>query len=395
VNVLGLAGFFGLAQASKFSAVLLGPVVVVLLLVRVCRPKAWRCRIGPPRDLALLKSRAIAAIATVVLLVLVSWLMIWTVYGFRYAPESSARWQFRLQDIPAAKERVPRLANVMGWVDEHRLLPNAYTQGFLLGQVKAQQRGTFLAGKFSREGWWYYFPVAFLIKTPVAMILLSVAGAALCAARPKTFLDNELFAVLPVVAFLAAAMTTKLNIGLRHILPVYPFALLLAGKAAAECLGGKRKTLWAALAVLCLLQLVEFARIRPDYLAFFNQFVGGPGNGHKYLVDSNLDWGQDLKPLKNWMDRNNVTHINLSYFGTADPAYYGIKCTHLPGAPFYVNDLIERPRLPGFVAVSVTNLRGVYFEDAGRAFYRPLLERKPDAVIGYSIHLYRVEREWW
>jgi hypothetical protein len=60
-----------------------------------------------------------------------------------------------------------------------------------------------------------------------------------------------------------------------------------------------------------------------------------------------------------------------------------------------VNDLIERPRLPGFVAVSVTNLRGVYFEDAGRAFYRPLLERKPDAVIGYSIHLYRVEREWW
>jgi hypothetical protein len=394
-NLLGLTTFFGLAHVSKFSAILLGPAVLVLLVLRVCRQEAWPCKIGAPRELVSLTSRAFAGTLTLALLALVTWAMIWTVYGFRYLPSASNAWQFRFQDEPVATQRVPVLANAVKWADEHRLLPNAYTQGFLLSQVKAQQRGTFLAGKFSREGWWYYFPVAFVIKTPVALILLFFAGAVLCAIRWKTFGQNEMFVVLPLVVYLVVAMTAKLNIGLRHILPIYPFVLLLASKAAAECLGSKRRALAYALGVLCLSQVLEFVRAYPHCLAFFNQFVGGPRNGHKFLVDSNLDWGQDLKPLKTWMDRNDVQHINLSYFGTADPAYYQINCTHLPGTPFYDQQLIAKPRLPGYVAVSVTNLRGVYFDEDGRAFYRPLLDRAPSAVIGYSIHVYWVDREWW
>ena len=90
-----------------------------------------------------------------------------------------------------------------------------------------------------------------------------------------------------------------------------------------------------------------------------------------------------------------MQHINLSYFGTADPEYYGIHCTHMIGAPVFVGPKVFLPRLPGYVAVSVTNLRGVYLNDTGKAFYRPLLERTPDAVIGYSIHVYWVEHPWW
>jgi hypothetical protein len=394
-NLLGLTAFFGLAHVSKFSAILLGPLVLVLLAVRVCRKSAWPCKIGQPHDLVSLKQRAVVAAGTFVLLVLVTWGAVWAFYGFRYLPSSSGTWQFRFQDDPGAKERVPVIANVVDWADNHRLLPNAYTQGFLLSQIKAQQRGTFLAGKFSRKGWWYYFPVAFLIKTPVALIVLFLTGAILCAIRYRTFLQNELFVLLPLVFYLGAAMTAKLNIGLRHILPIYPFVLLLAGKTAGECFTGKRRAFAYLLGALCLSQVVEFVRVYPHDLAFFNQFVGGPSNGHKFLVDSNLDWGQDLKPLKKWMDKTGVPHINLSYFGTADPEYYGINCTHLPGAPFFDEQLVARPQLPGYVAVSVTNLRGVYLNDAGRAFYRPLLERQPLAIIGYSIHVYWVDREWW
>jgi hypothetical protein len=394
-NLLGLTGFFALAHVSKFSAILLGPLVLALLAVRVYRKSAWPCKIGQVRALTSLKSRALFATGALAVLALVMWVTIWTVYGFRYLPSASSTWQFRFQDEPGAKERVPVLAGVVNWADEHRLLPNAYTQGFLLTQIKAQQRGAFLAGQFSREGWWYYFPVAFLIKTPVALIVLFLAGVALCAIRWRTLTQNELFMLLPLAAYLAATMTAKLNIGLRHILPIYPFVLLLAGKTVAECLVSKRRALACLLGALCLSQVVELARVYPHYLAFFNQFIGGPRNGNEYLVDSNLDWGQDLKPLKAWMDKNNVVHINLSYFGTADPAYYGINCTHLPGAPFFDEQLIAGPQLPGYVAVSVTNLRGVYLSEAGRAFYRPLLERTPSAVIGYSIHVYWVEREWW
>jgi hypothetical protein len=191
-------------------------------------------------------------------------------------------------------------------------------------------------------------------------------------------------------------MTARINIGLRHILPIYPLVMLAAAAAAKELLGTKRSRGPIVLAVLTLFWLFEFGRSYPDNLAFFNQLVGGPANGAKYLVDSNLDWGQDLKPLKAWMDRNGVANINLAYFGSADPAYYHITCTYLPGSPFFVPDeSIGLPQLPGYVAVSVTVLTGVYFDERGRAFYKALREQEPLAAIGHSIHVYRVDRPWW
>jgi len=215
-------------------------------------------------------------------------------------------------------------------------------------------------------------------------------GLALCVIRWRRFLDDTVYTLLPLAVFLVAAMTAKLNIGARHILTIYPFVLLLAGCAVNKFYGAPRKSFRLLLVSLCLLAISEFISIYPHYLAFFNQFTGGPRNGHKYLIDSNLDWGQDLKGLKHWMDEHDVRHINLSYFGTADPAYYRIDCTHLPGEPFFDEKLTGDPRLPGFVAVSVTNLRGLYFPDNARNLYKPLLDMKPAAVIGYSIYVYRV-----
>jgi dolichyl-phosphate-mannose-protein mannosyltransferase len=394
-NLFGLTAFFALAQASKFSAVLLGPVALVLLVARACQQSAWPVHIGNWTGLSTWWTRLSAAAIIFATLVLASWLVIWAAYNFRYLPSAVPEWRMEFHKDPVILERIPTLTRAVTWVDEHHLLPNAYNEGFLLGQIKAQKRSGFLAGSYRMDGWWWFFPFAFLIKTPIAVIVLFAAGVILAVSQRRRFIDDAIYALLPAGAFLAAAMLAKLNIGLRHILPVYPFVLLLAGYAIARLCAERPRPLRPALAALCLLTIVEFGLVCPHYLAFFNQFVGGPRHGHEYLVDSNIDWGQDLKGLKQWMDQYDVRHINLGYFGTADPNYYGIDCTYLPGGPFFDDKLVSTPRLPGFVAVSVTNLRGLYFLPAQRDLYKPLLDMEPAAVIGYSIYVYWVDRPWW
>jgi hypothetical protein len=379
-NIAGLTAFFTLAIVSKFSAILLWPIVVVLLGIA-----SLRLRMLPVSK----------ACAIVVLLTASAWIGIWAVYGFRYAPSSSATWLFRFQDLDPLRERVPRLTAIVAWVDSNRLLPNVFTQGFLIGQAKAQTRSAFLAGDFSNTGWWYFFPIAFLIKTPIVTILLLLKG--LVASRPWQIsrLGTATFAIVPIALYMASSMFSRLNIGLRHILPIYPFVLLLCAMAAKDLLDRRRSGAKIVVALTAIWAL-EVGWNYPDNLAFFNALVGGPRHGAEYLVDSSLDWGQDLKPLKRWMDRNGVGHVGLTYFGSADPAYYKIDCTYLPGSPFFVPpESIREPRLPGYVAASVTNLSGVYVDPRSRDFYEPLRSRTPVASIGKSINVYWVERPWW
>jgi hypothetical protein len=214
-------------------------------------------------------------------------------------------------------------------------------------------------------------------------------------AKTRSLLVLESFLLVPLVAILVSGMAFNVNIGLRHILPIYPFVLMVGSKAV-EALFTRRVAAAVVMPAVALFAGFELWKVAPNYLAFFNQAAGGPLRGHHFLVDSNLDWGQDLKRLKIWMDRNGVRHVNLSYFGTADPAYYGINCTHLPGAPFFAADRVTEPLLPGYVAISVTNLHGPYFNERARDFYRPLLEEEtPDAIIGFSIYVYWVAHRWW
>ena len=319
---------------SKFSAMVLGPIVLLLMMLAARRRGVFTVR----------------AIALVVaLLTVATWAGAWAVYGFRYAPSSSPGWQFSLQDHPAVLQAVPTFAAVIGWIDSHHLLPNGFTQGFLHGQGLVQGRPAFLAGSYSNFGWWYYFPAAFLMKTPLALLTLLAAGIVLSVRRRRLLaIDGEAFLVLPLVLFLAVAMTSSLNIGLRHILPIYPFVIMIAVVGAHTLMRtwSRGPTIVAALLAAGLL---EFVSVYPNNLAFFNRAVGGPSNGYRYLADSNIDWGQDLKPLKAWMDRQGVSHINLAYFGTAEPEYYGINCTYIWGTtiPGLVPLTSARPDSPG------------------------------------------------
>ena len=380
-NLTGLSIFFSLAIITKFSGLILGPIVLALLIVAVRQ----RTTITPRVAAAIVALLAVASLAAV-----------WAIHGFRYAPSGSASWTLHLEQAPLART-VPTIASVTGWIDRHHLLPNSFTEGFLVfSQSMLPPNRAFLAGAYSDEGWWYYFLVAFLIKTPISLMAIAAIGAFVLARRRLELgWKNEAFIVVPVAIYLVVSAVNTFHVGIRHLLPIYPF-ILLVGAAGAMLL-----VPWRAgrlvLGGLVAFWVAVIADVYPHTLTFFNRFVGGPANGYKYLTDSNVDWGQGLKSLKKWMDRESVSHIGLAYFGTADPAYYGIDYTPLPAAAPGLNlpsiaRMWAQPRLPGYVAVGATVLTGVYLDPEWQLFYSGLRGTKPVAVIGNSVFVYWLDR---
>jgi hypothetical protein len=372
----GLAS--GLAMTTKFSGVMVLPMLAVLIIASVRSrhsPMTWR-----------------AAGKLVGLTGAMTLAVVWTVYGFRYTPSASPGWVFHVDRLPHVQQYFGTWLGLFQWVDTHHLLPNAFTHGLLHSQAAVAQLPAYFAGQYSDTGWWYYFPLAFLIKTPVVLLTMFVAGLGVLVWRRREGAPLIVwFLVVPIGIVLGLAMWSGINIGVRHILPMYPLVTMVAGVAAAACWNTHRRAVRMFLPVLTTAWALQVAVIHPDYLTYFNRLVGGPANGHEYLTDSNLDWGQDLKPLKAWMDETGVPHINLAYFGISDPAYYGIDWTPLPGSGISAARA-SRPQLPGYVAISATVQSGVYLPRRWRLFYRAFRDLTPVAVIGNSIRVYHVDR---
>jgi dolichyl-phosphate-mannose-protein mannosyltransferase len=318
-SALAVAGLF----VSKNSA----PIIVIVAAgLVVVRQLARRPRLG----LGTLAGMAVVhALAVLVL--------IWTLHGFRFAAFAQAEpgrdtlgWE-TVQPIP-------------GWVAfarAHRLLPEPYLYAYSYVLHHAQKRRAFLRGEWGEMGWWSFFPWTLVLKTPLPLFVL-LAAAGLGAFSRRRAGPGSLYDTVPLWALLAAywavALASHLNSGHRHIMPTYPPMFVLAG-AAAAWLGARTRIVGGVVAVALLWFVGESLAIRPHYLAYFNQVAGGPRNGWRQLVDSSLDWGQDLPGLKAWLDRNGLpradTRVYLSYFGTGRPEHYGIDSIRLPG--FYDN----------------------------------------------------------
>jgi hypothetical protein len=242
-------------------------------------------------------------------------------------------------------------------------------------------------GEFSTTGWWYYFSIAFLIKTPVAAILLLIASVLYLFVADKEDSGKAMYMILPALLVFIAVSLQKVNIGLRHVLPVYPFIFTLIGfvpNIRTRSLKAAKAVFYAA----CLWYLYAAISIYPHQLAYFNEFIGGPANGYKYLVDSNLDWGQDLPGLKKYMDEKGIERIKLAYFGFSDPGYYGIEYEYLPSYQILEpQNVKEAVPVEGWLAISATMLQGLYLPDPGT--YASLREARPVDTIGHSIFIYR------
>jgi len=242
---------------------------------------------------------------------------------------------------------------------------------------------SFLLGMRSDQGWWCYFPVVFGVKSTVAALAATILVAATAlwwAIRNRAKLVFQWWALLvPPIIYFLISMTSAINIGMRHILPVYPFLYVAAAALLAEVLPA-RAARYAMLA-LAALQIGECASIAPDYLAFFNGLSGGPGNGPHYLVDSNIDWGQDVKKLARWLQAHGTRSAFIAYFGNAQLPLYGLETKSFP------NPLDEHgwDALDGYAVAGVTPLNGVYVPLDSLARLRL---RQPIAKIGWSMYVY-------
>lgn len=247
---------------------------------------------------------------------------------------------------------------------------------------------TYLLGAVSSSGTWYYFPMALLLKTPLPALLLAAAGFL----SAKTSLrDRLIWLAAPAAAWLALGMVSNTQVGIRHILPVYPLLCVWSGLAAAG-LWESGVPLRREAAPVLLAWLAAVVQLNaPLHLSYFNELAGGAAGGHRYLLDSNLDWGQGLKELGAYARERGAEHIYLSYFGCADPHAYGLKyapvlmtaCAKLPG-----DGLPPPAQARQLLAVSVTNRFGVYYTP--RTLFGWLDGRTPEKIAGNSIWVYDV-----
>jgi len=341
----------GMALVAKYSAVLLIPIIALIVAAPLLKgskpdfplPKTWNP--NTPRH------KLLQAAAVLSLILFVALLAIPPAYLFQgFKPWLSGFQQF----LTLSQEGLP----------------------------------AFFFGEYSWHNWWGYFPLAFLIKTPVGtLVIITISLVFYRSGRPLGY-RQALFLVLPVTLIFLAMTQAKTNIGLRHILPVYPFLLVLASRTATLHL--RRPSLALLLIGIPLAcTAISSLRIAPHQLAYFNESVGGPEQGYRYLSDSNLDWGQDLKGLKAYVDKEKLPIIYLSYFGTAPPSYYRIRYQDVAskgtlGPPPPEKVPTDAPRK--ILAISAYNLQDV--STPHDPLFRWLWKREPVAKIGYSIFIY-------
>ncbi len=418
----------GAAVAAKYSGLFLFPVAGIVIVVvayrRVttsagARASSWPLGLEAPATSWRAHARALAlAAGSLAVLVYLALVVAWALHLFAFARIGEVVW-FGEPSTPA-------------WV---RSLAHVELPAPIVGIVaqylhNLRGHGAYLMGDWSTTGWWYYFPCAALFKsTPVELLLgiglvVSAVGrlrglwqcpsprpspqggqgvtaslrdvrASLGETRPREARPREESQPLEgtrtvdcarlvwwsgLVVYGLMMLNVRVQIGQRYLLPMYPLLILIVVDAGAEI--GKRRPKLAGLVGLLLLagQCASAFSVAPHYLAYFSPLVGGPANGARLLVDSNLDWGQDLPSLRKELERLGNPRVLLYYFGTASPEAYGVRATVAQSGHFGDWENYE------FIAVSLTTLYGP--PPFGEPRLHPLKNIEPMASAGYSIMIF-------
>ncbi len=376
----------GGALAAKFSGVLIVPALALMALAEAVRRRLAPRPPGPPRPAILWMRRG----ATLLLISLIAIGTVWGVYGFQFETSPDGSYTYA-RDFRQTRESA--VAQALRAARDAQLLPEPYLNGFGSMYEDAQRRTAYAGGRRSDTGWWWYFPYALLVKTPASALLLLGGGVLLAIRRARAAQSREDFLLIPCIVYGVVVLTSNLNIGVRHVLPLLPFLFVLAAGLPFVRESGRR---WAAPAVLSLLALTPLESLAsgPYFLTYFNPVSLAFSERRAMLIDSNLDWGQDLARLKRFMDRNGITEIKLAYTGSASPRRLGLRHQRLPSFNVYSRFESEWPLAtelrPGdVVAAGATPLALAPGDDRERIM-APLEELKPFAVVGNSIFLYRI-----
>ena len=361
----------GAAIASKYSALFLLPVLGLLLLLRGTAKSAgqnarsWRTQI--------------AAFVAVPILIFVS---CWALHGF-----GSVRLN-RINLIGMPKDTFG--VELFGQTPLAQKIDSLKVPSPIAGIAfqylhNLQGHPAFLMGERSDHGWWYFLPCAFAFKsTPVELLLAAILIFTLAASIPRLVnalrsLDVDLQTlVVGAITFLLLIMMSRVNMAQRYLLPLYPLLIILGVDRIWHALGSNPKWQIGTTVAFIGLQLSSSLSIAPHYLSYFNRFSGGPEQGWHLLVDSNVDWGQDLPALRDKLTTLSNKRIALAYFGTARPLAYNINADSIfESTPSGKYDIL---------AVSVTFLQGLYLKMP--SIFQNFISMKPLDKAGYSIFLF-------
>ena len=392
--------FFGIALLCKFSAVLLVPFFLILAVLK--RP--------------ILKNLT----RTILIFIIGTVFIVWPVYALHvqnYPPEKQKfDTQTILGDIYGTniKASTKIVLDSVIWASD-KTLTRPFAQ-YALGLLRvthqtSEPHDIYFRGEIYKYGVRSYFPTVYLIKEPLVWWMLVLAavlflGFSVKKQRPKNDIIRKMlrdhFTETAMLLWLAIYWTTSirgtLNIGVRHLLPVYPFAIILvSGQMFGIGREAQKRGRKLFLAFACFLTAVlgwymfENLRVYPYYLSYFNQIAGGPSGGYRFVADSNLDWGQDLKRLSKYVEEQGINKIELDYFGWADQQWYlGNKFVYVSSKTYRnLENFKQRNGSNGWIAVSATFLTGSY--QGNLDDYAWLRAIPPTAVIGNSIFVWHIK----
>jgi len=374
----------GLLLATKHSGILTAPVLLLLI--------GWEIAVAPKGERARLARRlavAFAAIAVVGVLVL------WAFYGFRYAARPAG-----LQLIPTLStysEGLTRFQKAtIWWLARLHLLPESYLFGMVDVRLFAKTFSTYILGKWYPHGLWWYFPAVLTMKTTLGLLaLLGLTVYAIVTGKLGRWQDRDrirplVYLLLPGAVYLAVAIGNGLNIGVRHILPLYPLAAILAGAGVAALATRSRRWMWVCVALITA-HIASALSVFPNSLAYANEAWGGAWNSYRTLNDSNVDWGRQLYQVKEWEDRHPGEDCWFAYTVRPfiHPEIYGVHCHILPNGLGGAGQEPVPPIIHGTVLLSVAEVQGGLWPSEEMNPYRAFKVMKPNEEIDYGVLVYR------
>jgi hypothetical protein len=301
-GALMFAAAFGIAAAvlCKFTGLLILPTVVLIGIAFVLHQRKFLRRL-------------LLGMFVVIAVLFVS---INFVYAYKRTFLPLSDYQFVSSSMQTAAKALP------SWLPVP--LPYSFVEGFDVQkwETDAGVPG-YLLDQYYIGSRWYYYPITLLCKLPVISLL--ILGITILSFFVRRMRFHESMVLIAIVVFAwGTAVLGQMNIGIRHILPVLPFAYVLSGRVW-RAMDRAMVTMLPVVLVLA----IETISAGPNFLAFFNRAVGGAQRGQFILNDSNCDWGQGLIGLRDWLSKNSIGHVTMAYFGRVDPAMYGISATPL------------------------------------------------------------------
>lgn len=399
-NFLIAGVIFGIALLTKFSTFLLVPFLAFLALVY-----GW---VNKDKFSDGIRHVLLAIAVFVVGFVLI----VWPAYYVLTRNYPAQRQHYDTREI--LKTFGNRyLADPVVWLSDKPVLRAAGHYGLGLLMVLQRSVGgntTYFLGEVSRFGWHNYFPIVYFIKEPLAwwalaIVALLTLGWQLRAPSKKSlsrgyeFVKNhfdEFAMIIWLLLYWTYSIRSTLNIGVRHLLPTYPFAILLVSGQISRIMKKSKLALWLVV-ILLVWYVGENIKVFPYYITYFNEVAGGPSGGYNYVVDSNLDWGQDAKRLAQWVKQNRIDKIETDYFGWTDPVYYMGRAYARLWSTKYADaqDFIKNNKSNGWLAVSATFLQGSQGspDQPSPRNYLWLKSFQPVTIIGNSIFVYHIIKQ--